>query len=420
MADIHNCSQVISSGNIHYVPATVDTVQWGYFWKNLNPVVTINSGDIVTIEAITHHAGDAHDLMIKGDKNVEDIYNWTTYQKGINRRGAGDINSTNPGAGQGKGVHIVTGPVWVNNAEPGDILKVEILDIIPRKSKNHNCKKSYFGSNLAAWWGYQYGHLNTEPKQREVVTIYEIFPKQNKSVPLYNFRYVPQTDPFGVTHPIYNYPGVIIDPSTITKNYDIKQLNIKLRPHFGVIGVTPKGDSMVNSIPPSLFGGNIDNWRAGKGSTVYLPVQVAGAKFIVGDSHACQGDSECCGTALEFSMTGVFKISLIKKDNSPFKGIECPIIETNKEWVIQGLSYPDYLTQLGPNAQDEIFSKSSIDLAMRDAFSKTNTFLTNYYNISEDQSISTMSVGVDFGITQIVDGNWGVHSIIKKSIFEKL
>jgi acetamidase/formamidase len=83
---------------------------------------------------------------------------------------------------------------------------------------------------------------------------------------------------------------------------------------------------------------------------------------------------------------------------------------------------PNYLKKLNENAsmmQQQGSSEEEI-LAMRDAFSKTNTFLTNYYNISEDQSISTMSVGVDFGITQIVDGNWGVHSIIKKSIFEKL
>jgi len=413
------CNKVQSSGKCHFVPATVNTVQWGYFWKNLESVVKINSGDIVTIEALTHHAGDEYDLMIKGDKNMEDIYNWTKYSKAINRRGAGNIDSTNPGAGQGKGVHIVTGPIWVNDAEPGDVLKVEILDIIPRKCKNPKYKKRYFGSNLAAWWGYQYGHLTTEPTKREVVTIYEVFPKENKSTPIYNFRYVPQTDPYGIEHPIYNYPGVIIDHKTTKKNHDIKHLNIKLRPHFGVIGVTPNDDSLVNSIPPSLFGGNIDNWRAGKGSTIFLPVQVLGAKFIVGDSHACQGDSELCGTAVEFSMTGVFKISLIKKKNNPFTGVECPIIETNKEWVIQGFSYPDYLKQLGPNAQDEIFNKSSIDLAMRDAYYKTNAFLMNYYDISEDQSISTMSVGVDFGITQIVDGNWGVHSIIKKSIFKK-
>ena len=409
---------VKSCGKCHFIPATVDTIQWGFFWKNLEPVVKIDSGDTCKIEVLTHHAGDDYDKMIKGDKNMEAIYDWTKYCKAINRRGAGNIDSTNPGAGQGKGVHIVTGPVWVNNAEPGDILKVEILDVIPRKCKNPKYKERVFGSNLAAWWGYQYGHLLTEPKKREVVTIYEVFPKKNKSVPIYNFRYTPQTDPFGTVHPIYNYPGVVIDHSTIKKNHDIKHLNCSLRPHFGVIGVTPSESSLVDSIPPSLFGGNIDNWRAGKGSTCYFPVQVPGARFIVGDSHACQGDSELCGTAVEFSMTGVFKITLIKKEDNPFKGVDCPIIETNKEWVIQGLSYPDYLRQLGPNAQEEIFNKSSIDLAMRDAYYKTDAFLMNYYNISEDQAISTMSVAVDFGITQIVDGNWGVHSIIKKSIFQ--
>ena len=407
----------MSHDNYHYIPANVETVQWGFFYKNLEPVVYINSGDTAKIEVITHHAGDEYNLMIHSDKNVKKIYNWTEYCKSLNRRGAGDIKNINPGAGEGKGVHIVTGPVWVNNAEPGDILKVEIIDIIPRPCKNKEYEGRYFGSNLAAWWGYQYGQLLTEPKKREVVTIYEIFPGKNKCQPIYNYRYKPQTDPNGVLHDIYNYPGVINKDKD--KNYNIKPLNIDLRPHFGVIGVTPNNESLVNSIPPSLYGGNIDNWRAGVGSTIYLPVQVPGAKFIVGDSHACQGDSELCGTAVEFSMTGVFKFTLIKKDNNPFTNINCPIIETETEWVIQGLSYPDYLNQLGPNAQEEIFGKSTIDSAMKDAYLKTNIFLMTYYGLSEDEAISTMSVGVDFGVTQVVDGNWGVHAIIKKSIFNK-
>ena len=184
------------------------------------------------------------------------------------------------------------------------------------------------------------------------------------------------------------------------------------------MGVTPNYDKNVSSIPPSNFGGNIDNWRAGKYSSIYLPVQVDGANFIVGDSHASQGDSELSGTAIEFSMTGKFRFTLIKKNSNPF-GLNSPIIETPNEWVIQGFSYPDYLKDLGKKSQELIGTKSSLDTAMRDAYRKTNIFLTNYMKLSEDEAISIMSVAVDFGITQVVDMNYGVHAVIRKNIFNK-
>jgi acetamidase/formamidase len=184
------------------------------------------------------------------------------------------------------------------------------------------------------------------------------------------------------------------------------------------LGVTPNYIKNVSSIPPSIFGGNIDNWRAGKYSSIYLPVQVEGAKFIVGDSHASQGDSELSGTAIEFSMTGKFRFTLIKKNDNPF-GLNSPIIETPKEWIIQGFSYPDYLKDLGEKSQELIEQNSSLDTAMRDAYRKTNIFLTNYMKLTEDEAVSIMSVAVDFGITQIVDMNYGVHAVIKKDIFKK-
>jgi len=400
----------------YYIPANINTVKWGYYNKDIPPILKINSGDIVTIEVLTHHAGDAYNLMIKGDKNMEEIYEWTNRQKVIDRRGMGNIDNKTIGSGEGKGVHLITGPLYINGAKPGDILKVEILDIYPRKL---SVKNKYYGSNLASSWGYQYGDLIDKKKpKKEVVSIYEIFPSKKIANPYYNYIWKPQVDPWGISHRTYNYPGIIVKNKTIRKNYKINnKLNIDLRPHFGILGVTPDYTKNVSSIPPSNFGGNIDNWRAGKKSSIYLPVQVDGANFIVGDSHASQGDSELSGTAIEFSMTGKFKFTLIKNDN-PF-GLNSPIIETPKEWIIQGFSYPDYLKDLGKKSQEIIGTKSSIDAAMRDAYHKTNIFLTNYMKLSEDEAISIMSVAVDFGITQIVDMNYGVHAIIKKNIFER-
>jgi acetamidase/formamidase len=94
-----------------------------------------------------------------------------------------------------------------------------------------------------------------------------------------------------------------------------------------------------------------------------------------------------------------------------------PLLETKDEWVVHGFSYPNYLTDLGADAQHEIYKKSSVDLAMRDAFRKMRGFLMHTQKMSEDEALSIMAVAVDFGITQVVDGNWGVHASLQKRVF---
>jgi hypothetical protein len=85
--------------------------------------------------------------------------------------------------------------------------------------------------------------------------------------------------------------------------------------------------------------------------------------------------------------------------------------------VLHGFSFANYLEELGPTAQQEIYKRSSIDLALRDAFRKMRAFLMNTKGLTEDEAISLISIGVDFGVTQVVDGNWGIHAVIKKSLF---
>ena len=202
----------------HYLPANADTVHWGYFSKLLKPQLEVDSGDYVTIEAVTHHAGDDTERMVKGDPGVESIYLWTKDKKGVNRRGAGPIDGKllGRGAGEGFGVHICTGPVFIRNAEPGDILEVRIMDVKPRPCANPAYAGKSFGSNAAAWWGFHYKELITDPKPREVCTIYEIDTsgQRNWAQAVYNFRWTPQTDPYGVVHKIIDYPGVPVDHST--------------------------------------------------------------------------------------------------------------------------------------------------------------------------------------------------------------
>jgi acetamidase/formamidase len=224
-----------------------------------------------------------------------------------------------------------------------------------------------------------------------------------------------------VLHPTIDYPGVPVDHGLIEENHSILQgVRIPIRPHFGVIAVAPKEAEYVDTIPPGYFGGNIDNWRIGKGAVMFYPVAVPGALFSVGDPHASQGDSELCGTAIECSLTGTFQLLLHKRDRlagTPIAELRYPLLETRNEWIVHGFSFANYLAELGDKAQSDIFAQSSLDLAMRDAFRKMRHFLMNVHGLSEDEAISLMSVAVDFGVTQVVDGNWGIHAILKKALF---
>ncbi|MGF6930883.1 acetamidase/formamidase/AraC-like DNA-binding protein [Paraburkholderia sp. UCT70] len=410
----------------HLLRATANTIHWGYFSHDLKPVLEVNSGDTVTIETLTQHAADDWERMVQGDPGAESVFHWTAGRKNVNRRGAGPMDASiyGRGAGEGFGVHICTGPVAVRGAEPGDVLEVRIVDIHPRACANPKFAGRVFGSNAAAWWGFHYRELLTEPKPREVVTIYELDADAGETAcarAVYNFRWTPQRDPFGVMHPTIDYPGVPVDHSTVVENHDIlKNVKIPVRPHFGVITVAPQQDGLIDSIPPSTFGGNLDNWRVTRGASVFLPVGVPGALLSIGDPHASQGDSELCGTAIECSLTGDFQLVVHKKETlsgQPFADLTYPLVETADEWVLHGFSYPNYLAEFGTSAQSAVYEKSTLDLAMRDAFIKTRRFLMTTKGLSEDEAISLISVAVDFGVTQVVDGNWGVHAIIRKALF---
>ncbi|MDB4991584.1 MAG: acetamidase, partial [Myxococcaceae bacterium] len=183
---------------------------------------------------------------------------------------------------------------------------------------------------------------------------------------VYNFRWTPQTDPFGVVHKTIDYPGVPVDHKIIKENWNVlKNVRVPIRPHFGVMGLAPKEVDIVDSIPPSYTGGNIDNRRIGKGGSMYYPVVVDGALFSAGDPHAAQGDSELCGTAIECSLTGTMQLILHKaKDvvGTPLQALQYPMLETQTEYLVHGFSYPNYLAELGAKAQSDIYSKSSVDL----------------------------------------------------------
>jgi acetamidase/formamidase/AraC-like DNA-binding protein len=408
----------------HHLRATPETVHWGFFSNSLPPALVVRSGDTVTVETLTQHASDDPARMIAGDADAEAVFRWTATDKAVDRRGAGPMNATiyGRGAGEGFGVHILTGPIMVEDAQPGDVLEVEILDLAPRPSQAPGFAGRCFASNAAAWWGRHYDELLTGERPREVITIYEILDCGGSTCAhaVHNFRWTPQRDPFGVLHKTIDYPGVPVDPRSIAPCAPVlHDVHVPLRLHFGTLALAPDHPGPLDSVPPSGFGGNIDNWRLGVGGKLYLPVAVAGAMLSIGDPHAAQGDGEIGGTALECSLTGTLRLRLHPRASAGamLRDLDYPLIETATSWIMQGFSFADYLTDLGAAAQSEIYRRSSLDAAMRDAFRKARRFLMTARGLTEDEAISLLSVAVDFGVTQVVDGNWGVHAVIPKALF---
>jgi acetamidase/formamidase/AraC-like DNA-binding protein len=410
----------------HHLPISARAVHWGYFSRALPSVLTVKSGDIVTVETLTQHATDDYSRMVLGDAAAESIVGWTKEAKTIDRRGAGPMDASiyGRGAGEGFGVHICTGPIAIEGATPGDVLEIEILDVTPRPSRSPDYAGRSFGSNAAVWWGFHYKDLLTEPRPRETVTLYEITKDDEAyfATAVYSYLWTPQRDPDGVLHPTIDYPGVPVDHTTITKNYEaLAGVRIPIRPHFGIIALASDFAGLVDSTPPSSFGGNIDNWRLGAGSRLYLPVAVTGGLLSIGDPHASQGDGEISGTAIECSLTGTFRLRLHSRRRTQgiLRDLTYPLIETAEAWIVQGFSHPNYLAELGAAALSDVYKRSTLDGAMRDAFRKARRLLMVGWGLSEDEAISLLSVGVDFAVTQVVDGNLGIHAVIPKAILPK-
>ena len=191
-------------------------MHWGYFSKLLKPQLEVDSGDYVTIEALTHHANDDAERMVKGDPGAESVYLWTKDKKGVEppRRRPVDGKLLGRGAGEGFGVHICTGPVYVRGAEPGDILEVRIIDVKPRPCANPKSCRARRSAATPPRGGASTTRTCSPSRSRaRSCTIYEIDAsgERNWAKAVYNFRWMPQTDPFGVVHKTIDYPGVPVD-----------------------------------------------------------------------------------------------------------------------------------------------------------------------------------------------------------------
>ena len=259
-------------------------------------VLEVDSGDVIEIEAVTHHAGDAPDLLM--DDGIRAIW---------------EASPNRPWAGCARDDRADR----VRGARPGDTLVVRSSTMRPRLP---------YGSNCAANWGLLYDEF-----AKERITIYGL--TDASAVAGGNFGSHGRADvrlrlhdPAALRHPRSRHTA---DPST--RQPFGRPVRVPVRPHFGVMGVAPVEPGRHSSIPPGVFGGNVDNWRIGPGATACYPVFAEGAMLYVGDPHFAQGDGEICGTAIEASLTARIQVWV-----EPALGVTSPVLETAEAWYTHG------------------------------------------------------------------------------------
>jgi acetamidase/formamidase len=307
--------------------ASPETVAWGYYSGRSKPVLTVHSGDTVRMQTLST-CGSPEQMVSRGVR-AEQI---PPYTDPIYK----EVKDIGPGG------HILTGPVAIAEAEPGDVLEVQILKVDIDVD---------FACNA---FGLGRGFLPME-------------------YPYSRFKIIPLDRSKMIAH---FAPGI----------------ELPLHPFFGSMGVAPAGGK-IDSAPPFAHAGNLDNKELVAGSTLYIPVAVKGALFQAGDGHAGQGNGEVDITALETYLSGTFRF-IVHKD----RRLLWPRAETSEYFISMGFSKD---------------LKEATEHAVRDMID----FLVTEKHLTRDDAYMLSSVAVDVDITQLVDGNVGVHALLPKRIF---
>lgn len=356
----------------YYVPSTLETITWGYLPnKDAKPVIAVPSGSVVTFDTVSHEG-----LLEDQGRDAEKYFK----SKGVKAENILDEAKTITKSNlkhdfHQDGPHIVTGPVEIQGAQPGDILKVEVIKVEPR---------------------VPYGVISNRHGKGALVGEFPKTPKQESASAAHPERY----GNVSVFTPIEKnakgeYEGVL-------KTESGKAIRFPLYPFMGIMGVAANTSEPVHSVPPAMYGGNIDINELGAGSTIYYPIQVPGALFYTGDSHFSQGDGEVALTALEASARATLKFTLLKaaKDKIPGKEIVQPLAENAEFWITPGL--------------DE-----DLDEAMKKSTREAIRFLNQEYGIDEALAYAYLSAATDFEVSQVVDKTKGIHAKIRKADFKE-
>ncbi|MBD1860158.1 MULTISPECIES: acetamidase/formamidase family protein [Trichocoleus] len=371
----------------YLLKSTPETVIWGRLYgKTAKPALRIRSGDTVTIETVSHEgiledqsqdgtaAGAIEFLTQKGVPEKEILQDQLTVRANVPH--------------DGKGPHVVTGPIYVEGAMPGDVLQIETLKIEHRASYGFVSSRKGKGALPGE---YPVGDKVADSKYIKIVTdpqAVQAILRTRKGQTASQLQYA-NFKREGITG-----LGILKPDTPGSPSYEIP-----LKPFMGLIGVAPENDAeTVNSVPPGRYGGNIDLNLITAGTTLYLPVQVPGALMYTGDPHCAQGDGEVALTAIECSLKPTFRITL-RKDLAAKKTFTAPFLETPIAFVPIGLN------------QD-------LDEAMKDAVRKSLTFITEVTPLNGQEALQLSSAAVDFEVTQVVDIVKGIHGVIMKDLIK--
>lgn len=313
----------------HSLAASPTTVRRGMFDASFPPVINVQPGDTVVLQSVSGapHVMPPPDAGFTVPKALADI-----------------LDAKLPSLG----AHIITGPVAIAGAEPGDMLEIKVDAI-----------------EIGADWGYCAFHplIGSLPEE---------FPFRDLSHIRVDVKKKTCKLPWGP--------------------------EIPLAPFFGVMGVAPPPVyGTISTREPREHGGNLDNKELTAGSTLFLPVWVPGANFSAGDGHGVQGDGEACINALEICLTGTFTFKLHKGGGAKAPLLKTPRAETPTHYISMGLN-------------------ADLDLAMKMALQEMIAFICARTGWTPAQAYKSCSLAVDFKVTQNVNGEKGVHGMLKKGL----
>lgn len=344
----------------HFVPSSPENVSWGWFPIDKQPALRVQPGETVRMDTLTH-SGAVQDeepvawltaLGVPREEIHQDVLDFWASREGRPR--------------EGRSGHVITGPVYVEGAEPGDMLEIEILAVETRMP-----------------WGVN----NTSPRGGVFSESYPGFRPDDPALDI----------PPGTRHLIRT--GWVDGREVAFLAEDIQ---VPLAPFMGILAVAP--DPVVGqpgvtvpgvqgSRPPGPFGGNLDVKDLKAGTTVYLPVFHPGALFYAGDPHGAQGDGEVSGTAIEQSLSGVFRFA-VHKGRAP----SSPWAEDEDYYMVMGIDL-------------------DLDRAARQATWEVVEFLGEEKGLSPAKALSLASIAVDFRVSEVVDLTQVVTGYIPKHIF---
>ncbi|OAB40246.1 acetamidase/formamidase family protein [Paenibacillus antarcticus] len=355
----------------YYVTSAVENIRWGSLPnRDSSPILTVPSGSAVTFDTVSHEG-----LVEDQGRNPVKYFE----QFGISPENVLDdakaITASSIKHDFVKdGPHIITGPVAIEGAEPGDVLKVEVLSLqtrVPYGVISNRHGKGALPKEFPENQGAQEGASATKPELYNNVSVFTPIEEING-----------------------NWYGTLPTETG-------KKVRFPINPFLGVMGVAPNTSELVSSIPPIETGGNMDINELGVGATIYYPVQVKGGLFYTGDPHFAQGDGEVALTALEASLRGTLRLTVLKKGDPslPHSGeFKQPFAETEDFWIPIGLD-PD------------------LDEAMKESVRESIQFLSDKLDMDRAIAYAYLSAATDYEVSQVVDRTKGVHGLIRKIDF---